>query len=417
MQGPTGTRLILAGRGIRVLALGSVCLVIFTGTVLGTEEDRTPSAFESEESTTEKPLLLSPPTLPFPPKVLPALYEEPIFMEVDLLERSLDDTFASCGNGAIDSGEQCDDGNEEPGDGCSALCKLEDITGCGNGRIDSGERCDDGDTFDSDGCSSTCQVESICGDHILHIGEECDDGNTASGDGCSARCRLESLQTCGNSRLDPGEQCDDGNRSDGDGCSATCQLNVVCGDGRVAPGEECDDGNNSDGDSCSALCRVEVPEEKDIRCAEGFILEDRKCIEVKRDAAVCGNSIVEEDEACDDGNTVAGDGCSPVCQMEEDDCVKGGEAISHKVISGTPTTQPAGCDAVCSIRIGYDCKGQEVSRMYLSGESRITGGEYVIEGKEYLCVNGQPAGDSPTGQYNASETTQRREAATVIACN
>ncbi|MBT8054868.1 MAG: hypothetical protein KJN69_13330 [Gammaproteobacteria bacterium] len=37
---------------------------------------------------------------------------------------------------------------------------------CGNGMLDAGEQCDDGNTFFGDGCSSTCQVESgwICSD-------------------------------------------------------------------------------------------------------------------------------------------------------------------------------------------------------------------------------------------------------------
>lgn len=30
-----------------------------------------------------------------------------------------------CGNGQIDEGEQCDDGNNNNGDGCSSLCKEE----------------------------------------------------------------------------------------------------------------------------------------------------------------------------------------------------------------------------------------------------------------------------------------------------
>lgn len=30
---------------------------------------------------------------------------------------------------------------------------------CGNGRLDTGEGCDDGNRNSSDGCSSTCQVE------------------------------------------------------------------------------------------------------------------------------------------------------------------------------------------------------------------------------------------------------------------
>lgn len=34
--------------------------------------------------------------------------------------------------------------------------------------------------------------------------------------------------------------------------------------------------------------------------------------------AICGNKIVEEDEECDDGNTVSNDGCSDVCVQDED---------------------------------------------------------------------------------------------------
>ena len=50
-------------------------------------------------------------------------------------------------------GEECDDGNEESGDGCSKICKFEvgfDCSGfpsmcektCGNGIVDEGEMCD-----------------------------------------------------------------------------------------------------------------------------------------------------------------------------------------------------------------------------------------------------------------------------------
>lgn len=35
---------------------------------------------------------------------------------------------AVCGNGNLDSGEQCDDGNNASGDGCSAGCQIEDLT-------------------------------------------------------------------------------------------------------------------------------------------------------------------------------------------------------------------------------------------------------------------------------------------------
>src|SRR3989344_2092134 len=33
-------------------------------------------------------------------------------------------------------------------------------------------------------------------------------------------------------------------------------------------------------------------------------------------APVCGNSVVESGEQCDDGNVVSGDGCSSTCQTE-----------------------------------------------------------------------------------------------------
>lgn len=31
----------------------------------------------------------------------------------------------SCGNGVLEDGEQCDDGNMQPGDGCNAACQIE----------------------------------------------------------------------------------------------------------------------------------------------------------------------------------------------------------------------------------------------------------------------------------------------------
>ena len=61
------------------------------------------------------------------------------------------------------------------GDGCSADCKVElnwQCTGgvgslstctpapfCGDGTVQSGEDCDDGNNHDGDGCSHNCRVE------------------------------------------------------------------------------------------------------------------------------------------------------------------------------------------------------------------------------------------------------------------
>jgi len=130
---------------------------------------------------------------------------------------------------------------------------------CGNGTVDSGEQCDDSNTVSGDGCSATCQNETNpnCGNGDVDPGEDCDDGNTTAGDGCSATCQLENPEDCGNGDVDPGEQCDDGNKVAGDGCSATCQNETMCGDGVTDPGEDCDDGNVMSGDGCSAMCKTE----------------------------------------------------------------------------------------------------------------------------------------------------------------
>jgi fibro-slime domain-containing protein len=133
-----------------------------------------------------------------------------------------------CGDGKVTGLEGCDDGNTKDGDGCSASCSLEpapidDITGngwacaaagtscartmCGNKIVEGSEQCDDGNNNTGDGCSPLCRKEPVCpagggacstacGDGLLlpidlAAGQECDDGNTVSGDGCSKDCKVE----------------------------------------------------------------------------------------------------------------------------------------------------------------------------------------------------------------------------------
>ena len=76
--------------------------------------------------------------------------------------------------------------------------------GCGNGRVDPGEVCDDGNSVTGDGCSSACQSNETCGNGIVDPvklvngiavpDEQCDDKNNVSGDGCSSDCQLEAPQ-------------------------------------------------------------------------------------------------------------------------------------------------------------------------------------------------------------------------------
>jgi cysteine-rich repeat protein len=58
---------------------------------------------------------------------------------------------------------------------------------CGDGRLDPGEACDDGNNRSGDDCPADCTPP--CGDGVLDPDEVCDDGNMVDGDGCSADCR------------------------------------------------------------------------------------------------------------------------------------------------------------------------------------------------------------------------------------
>ncbi|MBK7402359.1 MAG: DUF4215 domain-containing protein [Myxococcales bacterium] len=138
-----------------------------------------------------------------------------------------------CGNGIVEPGELCDDGNSDDVDRCTNRCGP---TSCGDGVVQTGEQCDDGNTDDTDGCLSSC-AKASCGDGKVQAGvEECDDGNGLSTDACVA-CRKA---RCGDGFVQAGvEPCDDGNANDDDECGNACKL-PVCGDGKKQGKEECD---------------------------------------------------------------------------------------------------------------------------------------------------------------------------------
>jgi cysteine-rich repeat protein len=63
--------------------------------------------------------------------------------------------FPGCGDGVVDTGEECDNGDENAdiADACRIDCT---IPTCGDGIADTPEECDDGDEIDDDECTNSC---------------------------------------------------------------------------------------------------------------------------------------------------------------------------------------------------------------------------------------------------------------------
>lgn len=74
--------------------------------------------------------------------------------------------------------------------GSSADESTGPLPGCGNGVLESGEECDPGPAGDAAECDYDCTVV-MCGDGYanLEAGEECDDANDAMVDDCTPQCR------------------------------------------------------------------------------------------------------------------------------------------------------------------------------------------------------------------------------------
>jgi cysteine-rich repeat protein len=173
---------------------------------------------------------------------------------------------------------------------------------CGNGVVEAGEACDDGNDDDTDECTSACAA-AACGDGFVQVGVEgCDDGNTEDGDGCSSSCTMES---CGDGAVQGMEECDDGNAVDADACTNLC-MNAVCGDGIVYEGVEgCDDGNDDDGDACLSSCAIAT-------CGDGVLhVGVEECDGAQLDGATCQTY-----------GFLFGDlACSGACTHDLSDCV------------------------------------------------------------------------------------------------
>lgn len=153
---------------------------------------------------------------------------------------------ALCGNGVIDSGEQCDLGTAVNGthQGCSASCQLDcqAATDCSAQATCNG---------------TTCVAATVQGQMVkkCQTGTNAAKCTTCTGGLCngSGTC---AASTCGDGCIDAsrGETCDPPSST----CDASCHLLPVCGNGVIEGTEQCDDGNLRNLDGCDKTCKYEV---------------------------------------------------------------------------------------------------------------------------------------------------------------
>ncbi|MEP7121493.1 MAG: DUF4215 domain-containing protein [Byssovorax sp.] len=151
---------------------------------------------------------------------------------------------------------------------------------------------------------------------------------------------------------------------------------IVCGDGAIGAGEACDDGNSKAGDGCGATCAIEP----------GYACtgEPSVC------APICGDGLIDGAEACDDANTASGDGCDATCAIEPgyvcagepSGCVRCGDGQ----IDGDETCDDGngkagdGCNATCAVEHGYTCTGMPSVCVTTCGDGLVAPTEQCDDG-------------------------------------
>ncbi|MFY0569966.1 Ig-like domain-containing protein [Archangium lansingense] len=238
-----------------------------------------------------------------------------------------------CGDGMLDEGEACDDGNSDNGDDCVAGCML---AMCGDGYVDGAspriEQCDT--AGESPSCDADCTAR-ICGDGQVNVsaGEQCDNSGGGDSASCDADC---TIPFCGDHYVNTprGEQCDTGGNSVS--CDADCTVSA-CGDHFLNPaaGEQCDTGGNSaycDADCTMAMCGDALTNSAaGEACDDGNTVTETQCpygtptctacsatcsARLNLTGPYCGDGIVSSGEVCDDGNSVTETQCpagTPTC--------------------------------------------------------------------------------------------------------
>ena len=181
-------------------------------------------------------------------------------------------------------------------------------------------------------------IAPACGNSIQEPNEQCDDGNMMAGDGCNAACAYEIAATIsgtgGTASVNLATEDSFGiveiqiatagagiSVTTGDAmgmCAVESTLVLRQGDTRLGAAY-------SGGGTCASITHPDAAWATNLEAGSYFMVVTNSGMTtgavdavVTIHAAACGNSATETraGEACDDGNTMAGDGCSATCRFE-----------------------------------------------------------------------------------------------------
>ena len=155
-------------------------------------------------------------------------------------------------------------------------------------------------------------------------------------------------------------------------------ANRPVANGQQDLGEACDDGNIVDDDGCSPSCAVE----------EGW-----ECYGFPSNCqSFCGDGVVVGSEECDDGNTSNGDGCDEYCAVESGWTCTGEPSLCSSVCGDGIVAEGEGCDDgntlpgdgcsdSCEVEPHWECSGDGPSDCKpVCGDGLILGNESCDDG-------------------------------------
>ncbi len=258
-----------------------------------------------------------------------------------------------CGDSEPDPGETCDDGNTTPGDGCSATCQVEAGSDCtaaiagifDDNAVENGSFSNTSSapwTQSGTPFSPICQPPFGCGAGTALSSDPEGGWYWAGGSPSDSTTNATQVVTIPTNATTltfevweafcPGDLEDDfvsvsidGNEVFNSGtCDSTAGYELQTVDLATATGGPYNDGGVHTisidgfmdfdvGDPQTGSVFVDL-------VAINFPLVDpippvpSSCL-----VGVCGDGVASSGEACDDGNTTPGDGCSATCTIEEDD--------------------------------------------------------------------------------------------------